>query len=148
MKPITAGPKTGAGAPGKTTGTPNTIQRIALYLRASTAKKTQTVDGEDYTQRPEIQEERLRRLCQQRGWKVVGVYTDRASGRKESRPHLNRLMADARRGLFDVVAVAAMPALPTPKTVTSRLLGTTPVPPPVLPIIPPSTTPSSSAARA
>ena len=81
--------------------------RCALYLRASTAKKTHTTDGEEYRQRPEIQEERLRRMCEQRGWQVVRVYCDRASGRKEARPELQRLMEDARRGEFDVVAVAA-----------------------------------------
>lgn len=79
----------------------------ALYLRASTAKRTQTVDGEEFRQRPEIQEERLRHLCEQRGWRVAAVYCDRASGRKEARPELQRLMEDARRGLFAVVAVAA-----------------------------------------
>jgi DNA invertase Pin-like site-specific DNA recombinase len=81
--------------------------RAALYLRASSAKKTRTSDGEEYRQRPEIQEERLRRLCEQRAWQVVSVYCDRASGRKEQRPELTHLMQDARRGLFDVVAVAA-----------------------------------------
>lgn len=81
--------------------------RCGLYLRASTVKKTRTTDGEEYRQRPEIQEERLRRMCEQRGWQVVGVYCDRASGRKEARPELQRLMEDARRGEFDVVAVAA-----------------------------------------
>lgn len=79
--------------------------RAALYLRASSKKKA--AHGDDYQQRPEIQEERLRRLCEQRAWDVVGVYCDRATGTKESRPELNRLMQDARRGLFDVVAVAA-----------------------------------------
>lgn len=83
------------------------LPRCCLYLRASTTKKTSTRDGEEYRQRPEIQEERLRQLCAQRGWRVVGVYCDRASGRKETRPELTRLMQDARRGLFDVVAVAA-----------------------------------------
>lgn len=81
--------------------------RAGLYLRASTTKKTETAGGEEYRQRPEIQEERLRALCHQRGWEVVAIYTDRASGRKESRPEFQRLMADARRGLFDVVVVAA-----------------------------------------
>jgi DNA invertase Pin-like site-specific DNA recombinase len=81
--------------------------RCALYLRASTAKKTRTTDGEEYRQRPEIQEERLRRMCEQRGWQIAGVYCDRASGRKEARPELQHLMDDARRGEFDVVAVAA-----------------------------------------
>jgi DNA invertase Pin-like site-specific DNA recombinase len=63
-------------------------KRAALYLRASTAKKTQTGDGEEYRQRPEIQEERLRRLCDQRGWQIAAVYCERASGRKETRPEV------------------------------------------------------------
>ena len=89
-----------------TNGTTPT-KRVALYTRASTAKKVATADGEDFRQRPEIQEDRLRRLCEQRRWQVVAVYTDRASGRKEERPELRRLMADARRGEIQVVAVAA-----------------------------------------
>jgi DNA invertase Pin-like site-specific DNA recombinase len=86
-------------------------QRAALYLRASSRKKTHTLDGDEFRQRPEIQEERLRRLCEQRGWQVADVYMDRASGRKEQRPELQRLMADARRGLFGIVAVAAFDRL-------------------------------------
>ena len=82
--------------------------KAALYLRASTAQKTRTADGEEaFRQRPEIQEERLRRLCEQRGWEVAAVYGDRASGRKEARPQLQQLMDDARRGLFGIVAVVA-----------------------------------------
>lgn len=82
--------------------------QCALYLRASTSKKTRKGDGdEEFRQRPEIQEERLRRLCEQRDWQVASVYCDRASGRKEGRPQLQRLMEDARRGQIDIVAVAA-----------------------------------------
>ena len=36
---------------------------------------------------------------------AVSVYSDRLSGAKEARPGLNALMADARRGAFDVVVV-------------------------------------------
>lgn len=93
--------------PGVSPGSGTARPRCCLYLRASSTKKTSTRDGEEYQQRPEIQEERLRQLCAQRGWQVVAVYCDRASGRKETRPELNRLMTDARRGRFDVVAVAA-----------------------------------------
>src|SRR5947209_14604570 len=39
------------------------------------------------------------------GWHVIGEYVDRASGIKESRPALNRLMTDARRRKFDMIAV-------------------------------------------
>jgi DNA invertase Pin-like site-specific DNA recombinase len=38
-------------------------------------------------------------------WQVVGEYVDRSSGAKESRPALNRLMADAHQRKFDVLPV-------------------------------------------
>jgi DNA invertase Pin-like site-specific DNA recombinase len=44
-------------------------------------------------------------LIAQRGWTLYRLYSDRASGAKEKRPALDALMADARRGLFDVVVV-------------------------------------------
>ena len=58
-----------------------------------------------YDQDPAVQEEPLRQLCAQRGWTVVQVYADRASGARERRPGLDALMADARRGRFDAVVV-------------------------------------------
>ena len=61
-------------------------KRAALYLRASTAKKTQTGDGEEYRQRPEIQEERLRRLCDQRaGRSPRSTANGPRAGRKRAR---------------------------------------------------------------
>jgi DNA invertase Pin-like site-specific DNA recombinase len=36
------------------------------------------------------------------GWRVIETYTDRVSGGKQSRPALDRMLADARRGRFDV----------------------------------------------
>ena len=47
----------------------------------------------------------LREYAARRGWHVIGEYVDRASGIKESRPALNRLMTDARRRKFDMIAV-------------------------------------------
>jgi DNA invertase Pin-like site-specific DNA recombinase len=48
----------------------------------------------------------LREHASRRGWEVAGEYVDEGvSGSKESRPELNRLMADAHRRLFDVVLV-------------------------------------------
>jgi len=44
-------------------------------------------------------------MITQRGWNLYGSYSDRASGAKERRAGLDMLMADARRGLFDVVIV-------------------------------------------
>jgi DNA invertase Pin-like site-specific DNA recombinase len=49
----------------------------------------------------------LREFAKQRGFELVGEYTDIISGAKSKRPGLDRLMADARRRRFDVVLVAA-----------------------------------------
>ena len=42
-------------------------------------------------------------MAAQRGYEIVQEYTDRISGVKARRPGLDRMMADARRGKFDVV---------------------------------------------
>src|SRR6476660_9703946 len=48
----------------------------------------------------------LREYCKHRGWKVSSEYVDVGiSGSKDSRPELNRLMADAHKRRFDVVCV-------------------------------------------
>jgi DNA invertase Pin-like site-specific DNA recombinase len=79
--------------------------KVAIYIRVSTASKTKQGAEASYDQNPEVQEQPLRELARQRGWIVHQVYADRASGSKERRPGLDALMADARRGLFDVIAV-------------------------------------------
>ncbi len=70
--------------------------KVAVYARVS------TVNG---GQKPETQLMALREYCQQRGWEVVEEYVDHISGAKESRPALNRLMADAKRRKFKAVVV-------------------------------------------
>jgi DNA invertase Pin-like site-specific DNA recombinase len=47
----------------------------------------------------------LREHCERRGWQMVGEYVDRMTGSKDSRPELDRLMADAHKRRFDVVIV-------------------------------------------
>jgi DNA invertase Pin-like site-specific DNA recombinase len=71
------------------------IDRVALYARVS------TLAG----QNPEMQLVELREYAARRGWLVAEEYVDHGvSGAKESRPALNRLMADASQRKFDVVA--------------------------------------------
>jgi DNA invertase Pin-like site-specific DNA recombinase len=66
---------------------------IAIYTRVSTDK-----------QDPQMQDRELREYCERRGWTIVGTYTDAGvSGTKETRPELNRMMADAKRRKFDAV---------------------------------------------
>ena len=72
------------------------MKRAALYMRVS------TVD-----QHPETQLLDLRQMATQRGYEIVAEYTDKLSGTKAKRPGLDQMMADARRGRFDVVLVWA-----------------------------------------
>jgi DNA invertase Pin-like site-specific DNA recombinase len=53
-----------------------------------------------------MQTRELQEYCERRGWKVSGEYVDEGiSGAKDSRPELNKLMADAHRRRFDAVVV-------------------------------------------
>jgi DNA invertase Pin-like site-specific DNA recombinase len=72
------------------------MKRAGLYIRVS------TID-----QHPETQLLDLRQLAAQRGLEIVQEYTDRISGAKAKRLGLDQMMADARRGRFDVVLVWA-----------------------------------------
>ena len=74
------------------------MKRIALYARISTKN-----NGQD----PETQLMALRDYAQARKLEVFSEYTDVGiSGSKDSRPALNRLMADARKRRFDTLLVA------------------------------------------
>lgn len=79
--------------------------RAAIYTRVSTATKSKQGDAVNFVQNLEVQEQPLRDLVAHRDWDFIRGYSDRASGAKERRPGLDALMADARRGLFDVVIV-------------------------------------------
>ena len=72
------------------------MKRAALYMRVSTVE-----------QHPETQLHDLRQMAAQRGFEIVKEYTERISGAKAKRPGLDAMMADGRRGRFDVVLVWA-----------------------------------------
>lgn len=68
--------------------------RVGLYARVS------TLNG----QNPEMQLTELREYAARRGWEIFDEYVDLGiSGLKESRPELNRLLADAHRRHVDIV---------------------------------------------
>ena len=69
----------------------------AIYARVSTTGQGQS---------PEMQVRELREYCQRRDWQIVGEYVDAGiSGAKDSRPELNKLLAEAHRRRFDAVVV-------------------------------------------
>jgi len=71
--------------------------KAAIYARVST-----TNHGQDVS----MQTRELREYCARRGFEIAGEYTDIGiSGSKDSRPELNRLMADAKQRRFDAVCV-------------------------------------------
>ncbi len=71
--------------------------KAAIYARVSTANNSQD---------PEVQLRELREYCQRRGWEIASEFREvGVSGSKDSRPQLNRLMADAHRRRFDAVVV-------------------------------------------
>ena len=70
-------------------------KRTAIYARVST--NDQSV---------EMQTRDLRKLADNRGFQVVTEYCDTGvSGAKNSRPALDRMMADAKSGKFEVILV-------------------------------------------
>lgn len=77
--------------------------RVAFYLRVSTGEQT-----------TENQRLELEAVAQARGWTVVGIYEDHGvSGSKgrQQRPQLDRLLKDAVRGRFDLLAAWAVDRL-------------------------------------
>ena len=75
-------------------------KRAVLYARVSTGEQnvdTQLLD--------------LRQMAKQRGYEIVAEYSDVISGAKSKRPGLDQFMADARRGKFDILLVAAFDRL-------------------------------------
>jgi len=69
-------------------------KRAAIYTRISSCE-----------QNADLQTRELPEFCQRRGWQLADVYSDVMTGAKDKRPALDRLMADARRGKFSIVAV-------------------------------------------
>ncbi|MGC1620035.1 MAG: recombinase family protein [Candidatus Acidiferrum sp.] len=69
--------------------------KAAIYARISTTNHGQDV---------RMQTRELREYCERRGFQIAGEYLDEGiSGAKDSRPELNRLMADAHRRKFDAI---------------------------------------------
>lgn len=69
--------------------------RVARYVRVSTND-----------QRQDLQLHETAEMIERRGWQIVATYTDHGvSGSRARRPGLDKMLDDARRGRFDVLAV-------------------------------------------
>lgn len=79
---------------------------VAGYRRVSTDEQA------EYGFSLEAQEAQIREYAARRGWQVAEIYTDAGlSGTLDQRPALNRLLADAAAGRFQVVVVHAIDRL-------------------------------------
>lgn len=67
---------------------------VRAYVRVSTSE-----------QRCELQVRELREYAERPRWQIGDIYEDLSSGAKDSRPALNRLIADARARKFDCLLV-------------------------------------------
>jgi DNA invertase Pin-like site-specific DNA recombinase len=69
--------------------------KVGIYSRVSTGEQS-----------PKMQLAELREYCRNRNWEIFDEYVDTGvSGAKDSRPELDRLMKDAHKRRFNVVAV-------------------------------------------
>lgn len=77
------------------------MKRVAIYTRVST--KEQALEGYSI----EEQEKVLRADCKENGFEVFKVYSDKGISGKNltNRPGIQALMADAEKGLFDILMV-------------------------------------------
>lgn len=71
------------------------MKKKAIYTRVSTSR-----------QNVENQIQKLKQYAEVRNWEIAGIYRDKAvSGRKKSRPELNRLKNDIKKGKINAVLV-------------------------------------------
>ena len=75
------------------------------YARVSTAEQGQ--HGVSLA----AQRERIEAFCKSRGWLLVRVYTDVASGKDLKRSGLQRLLEDSKRGEFEVTVITKVDRL-------------------------------------
>jgi DNA invertase Pin-like site-specific DNA recombinase len=70
-------------------------------MKAGIYGRVSTVDKQDVT----MQTSELRAYAQARQWEVAGEYVDKLTGASESRPALNRMLADARARKLDAIVI-------------------------------------------
>ena len=78
------------------------MMKVAIYTRCSTNEIKQNV---------ERQVTELTEVALNRGWEIVKVYEDYASGSKSSRPQLDELMKDCFKGKVHTVMVSDLSRL-------------------------------------
>src|SRR3989344_2657805 len=71
-------------------------KKCVIYMRVSKSDKTQD---------PENQKEPLKKMAESLGLKVVGHYTDMASGGNSNRPKFQQMLKNAKERKFDIILV-------------------------------------------
>src|SRR5262245_61838231 len=88
--------------------------RAVIYARYSSEHQSESSI--------EDQVRNCRRLCEEKDWHVAEVYSDRAlSGASTLRPGYQKLLADARKGKFDLVVAEGLDRLSRDQVTTATL---------------------------
>ncbi len=83
---------------------PARVRKVAFYVRVSTDRQAQVVEGSLKNQEQMLAAELRRRNTQKKWGRLVGSYVDGGfSGKNTERPEFKRLMADVERGAIDAV---------------------------------------------
>ena len=90
------------------------MKRAAVYARfSSEGQREASIDD---------QVRNCTKLIRDKGWQLADVYSDRAiSGATTLRPNYQRLLADARRGMFDIVVAEGLDRLSRDQEATPGL---------------------------
>ena len=89
-------------------------KRAAIYVRVSSEKQAKGGDGQEEKESPQAQERDCRALAERQGYPVAIIYRDtekyrvgkklvEPSGTRADRPGLRAMLADARKGDFEVI---------------------------------------------
>lgn len=79
------------------------VKKVAAYVRVSTLEEEQSFS---YENQKDYYEKLIRAMPQ---WELAGIYADRGiSGTTKNRPEFQRMLADARAGLIDIIVVKSI----------------------------------------
>ena len=74
---------------------------VAIYARTSTV----------LNQDPQLQVTMLEEFASNRKFKIAGTYVDQISGTRDKRPSLDKMLADARKGKFQLIIITGIDRL-------------------------------------
>lgn len=87
----------------------NKIEDVAGYVRKSRDIQNAIYEGENLTDEEKLEQDlknqisRIKRLCEERGWRFTLYHEIKSGENIKDRPEMNRMLQDIREGLYDAV---------------------------------------------